>query len=125
MRKALTLQKVQKVFNEYIRLRDKDLPCISCQRYKIEQAGHFYSAGKYPALRFNESNVHGQCVYCNYHLHGNLIKYRIYLERRLGREKLDLLDSEATRKIKKFTQHELQAIHDLYKSKVKSMRDVL
>ena len=50
------LKDLQKVFNQYIRLRDADLPCISCQkptRKGNEDAGHFYPTTK-SALRFNE-----------------------------------------------------------------------
>ena len=34
MKKELTIQKVQEKCNEFIRLRDKDKPCISCGVYK-------------------------------------------------------------------------------------------
>ena len=122
---AKQVQKTQRKFNEYIRLRDKDKPCISCGRNKIEQAGHYYPAGKFSSVRFNEDNVHGQCIQCNYYQHGNLIKYRVYLERRIGRERLDLLDFEATRKIKKWSLTELNQIYELYKSKIKSERNQL
>lgn len=119
------VQKTQRKFNEYIRLRDREKPCISCGRHKIEQAGHYYPAGKFTSVRFNEDNVHGQCIQCNYYQHGNLIKYRVFLERRIGKERLDLLDSEATRKIKKWSMTELIQIHELYKSKIKSERHQL
>jgi hypothetical protein len=60
------LKKAQTVFNAYIRLRDKDNGCISCNTGSVEQASHFYSAGQFTALRFNENNVHGSCLRCNY-----------------------------------------------------------
>ena len=54
------LKDLQRVFNEFIRLRDVDLPCISCGRYHQGQyhAGHYRSVGACPELRFNEDNVH-------------------------------------------------------------------
>lgn len=119
------LQKTQSKFNEYIRLRDKDQVCISCGRSKIEHAGHYYPAGKYSSVRFNEDNVHGQCVSCNYFQHGNLIKYRVFLERRIGKDRLNLLDSEATRKIHKWSQTELIQIYEIYKAKIKDKRSKL
>lgn len=119
------LIKTQRKFNEYIRLRDQDKPCISCGRYKIEHAGHYYPAGKYSSVRFNEDNVHGQCLHCNYFQHGNLIKYRVFLERRIGKERLDLLDSEATRKIHKWSNNELIQIYEIYKVKIKNERGKL
>jgi hypothetical protein len=91
--------KAQNYFNAFIRDRDKDSFCISCQKSRVEQAGHFYSAGHHNHLRFNEDNVHGQCLRCNYYLCGNLNKYRINLQNKIGKErlaKLDLLASQKT-----------------------------
>ena len=44
------LKDLQRVFNEFIRLRDADLPCISCGRYHQGQwhAGHYRSVGGLP-----------------------------------------------------------------------------
>jgi hypothetical protein len=84
---------LQKVFNEYIRLRDAKEPCISCAKplpVKYD-AGHFYSVGSYPNLRFNEDNVHAQCVECNQHRHGNLLEYAPRLNDRIGFERASKL----------------------------------
>jgi len=78
-------------FNKFIRERDADKRCISCGG-KVQQAGHFYSGGHYPVLRFNEDNVHGQCIRCNYHLSGNLNRYRINLINKIGQERIKRLD---------------------------------
>lgn len=87
------LQDLQKVVNAYIRKRDEGKPCISCERILRGKydAGHFFSVGSYPNLRFNTDNIHGQCVYCNQHLHGNLIQYQMNLEKRIGKEAMDKL----------------------------------
>src|SRR5690349_25089753 len=55
------LGNLQKVFNKFIRERDKDLPCITCGTIaKVEYAaGHFYPT-TYQFLRFNEDNVNKQ-----------------------------------------------------------------
>ena len=48
-----------------IRLRDKHQPCISCGK-PLEgkyDAGHFFQQQNNRS-RFNEDNVHGQCVHC-------------------------------------------------------------
>lgn len=84
-------KKAQIKFNAWIRKRDQDKPCISCGA-RPEQAGHFYSAGHYDALRFNEDNTNGQCLRCNYYLSGNLNAYRINLAKRIGEERLVELD---------------------------------
>lgn len=84
-------KKAQILFNKFIRTRDSGLTCISCGA-SVQQAGHFYSAGKFNALRFNEDNVHGQCIKCNYYEHGNLIKYRAGLIKKIGIERVERLD---------------------------------
>ena len=78
-------------FNKFIRERDKDMPCISCGEYRELQAGHFYSGGHYPSLKFNEDNVHGQCKRCNYFLSGNLTEYEKNLRERIGDERVERL----------------------------------
>ena len=72
------------VFQKWVRLRDKDLPCISCGTFTSEifHAGHFYPATPYTGMIFDEQNTHRQCVHCNVYLHGNLINYRIGLIKR-------------------------------------------
>jgi hypothetical protein len=113
--------KTQKVFNQFIRLRDQDKGCVSCKSHKVDHASHYYSAGKYTALRFNESNVHGACISCNYFKHGNLIPYRVNLEKRLGKKTLELLDGVANRSTKKWSITELQLIEKEYKLKIKNI----
>ena len=78
--------------NKYIRLRDKEKGCVSCDIYSIEDASHFYSGGHYPELRFNEDNIHGSCAKCNRFLHGNLNEYRRRIDQRIGVEGLKMLD---------------------------------
>lgn len=99
MREALKSHKdyiklFQIVFNTFIRMRDKDLPCVSCGVYKCEEfhAGH-YIASTYQYLRFNENNVHKQCSKCNTHLRGNSIPYRIELIKRIGLEEVEYLEN--------------------------------
>jgi hypothetical protein len=88
--------KAQTAFNAWIRKRDEGQSCISCGTGSPNQAGHFYSAGHYSALRFNEDNCHFQCVRCNYFLSGNLNQYRINLEKKIGKDRLQALDDLAS-----------------------------
>jgi protein-arginine kinase activator protein McsA len=87
------LNELQKIFNTYIRERDKLKGCISCgAEFKSKfDAGHFFSVGAYPNLRFNLDNVHGQCVHCNQHKHGNISEYSIRLPERIGIKKFENL----------------------------------
>jgi hypothetical protein len=107
------LKKAQTVFNKWIRNRDKNKGCISCGT-QITEAGHYYSQGHHSALRFNEVNTNGQCTRCNCFLHGNLIKYREGLLKRYGQTKLDLLDSAARNRVKKWSRVELETIIKTY-----------
>ena len=96
-----SLPKLKKIaethFNRFIRERDMDDPCISCGSYSLKQAGHFYSGGNFPSLKFNEKNVHGQCVKCNYYLSGNLLEYRKNLINKIGIDEVEKLDFLAQR----------------------------
>lgn len=91
--------KAQKVFNAYIRKRDEGLPCISCGTGQPQHAGHYFSAGHNSKLRFDERNVGGQCLRCNYFLHGNQLGYRKGLIQRIGLKEVEQLESEASVKV--------------------------
>lgn len=88
------LRESQQAFNKYIRARDKDLPCISCQRHHQGQyhAGHYFTVGGNPELRFEELNVHKQCAPCNNHLSGNIAMYRKGLIEKIGVDKVEWLE---------------------------------
>ena len=85
--------KAQTVFNAWIRKRDAGKRCVSCSGYNISQASHYYSAGKHSNLRFHEDNVWGSCLKCNYFEHGNLIPYRAELIKRIGIDRVEVLDN--------------------------------
>jgi hypothetical protein len=108
-------EKAVKVFNAYIRNRDKDNGCISCPA-PVDHAGHYLSAGHHGHLRFNEMNVNGQCLRCNNFLHGNLINYRQGLVKKYGEQKVLILESMA-HGVKKWSRVELIAIIEHYKNR--------
>ena len=116
------MKKAQKVFNEFIRLRDKGLNCISCDKpCKKENAGHYFSSGGHKSVTFNEDNVHLQCEYCNTFLHGNLIAYQIAIEKRIGGERLLRLHELAHKEYKP-TREELRHLINFYKEKVAALK---
>lgn len=110
--------KVQKVFNSYIRERDKGKTCISCDRPLVGKfdAGHYHNANNHWSVRFDERNVWGQCVKCNRDLHGNLIKYRVGLISRIGVEEVDKLYAKSI-ETRKYAVYELKDLYEHYKSK--------
>lgn len=116
------LRQAQTVFNQYIRLRDKDLPCISCGRFHEGQyhAGHYLTVGARPELRFNENNLAKQCSACNLHLSGNLINYRINLIKRIGLEEVEKL--EGPHEPLKLTIEQIKDLIAEYKAKVKALK---
>lgn len=119
------ITKCQESVNEYIRLRDKDETCISCGKYKELQAGHFYSAGHNQCLRFNEDNIHGQCVQCNMHLNGNLLEYRKGLIRRYNEDFVTKLDETIIYYQSKGYKHDRIGIIETmykYRKKVKELK---
>jgi len=112
----------QVVFNKYIRLRDKDKPCVSCgcKLGSKFDAGHYFSSGGHKAVTFDENNVHGQCVTCNQHKHGNLLNYQIGIQQRIGADKLIELHAKA-HETRKYTRDELKEIIETYKEKIKTL----
>jgi hypothetical protein len=111
----------QKLFNQYIRMRDKDLPCISCDTTNDIQyhASHYKPAGGYSYLRFDENNVHKACVRCNSNLAGNLIPYRVALIVKVGMEEVERL--ELPNQHKRWSVEELQDIITTYRKKIKEL----
>ena len=115
-------KETQAAFNEYIRLRDIHLPCISCGRYHDGQyhAGHYRTVGAHPELRFEELNVHKQCSVCNNHKSGNIVEYRINLAKKIGLDKLEWL--EGNHEQKRYSVEELKAIKEKYKCLTKQIK---
>ena len=120
--RSFQLKKTQeRFFNPYIRLRDKNLACISCQRHHSGQyhAGHYLTVGGHPALRFNPDNCHKQCSHCNNHQSGRLVDYRIQLIKKIGLARVEIL--EGPHEAKRYTINDLKEIQRVYKLKSKEL----
>ena len=117
------LRDAQKVFNAYIRARDAEKPCISCgappsgnrNGGSTRDAGHYRTVGACSALRFDEANVHSQCVSCNQHKSGNIVEYRISLRQRIGDAELERL--EFTNPLRAWSIEEAKEIKREYQAK--------
>ncbi len=116
------LREAQQAFNEWVRLRDADLPCVSCGRHHDGQyhAGHWRSVGANPELRFEPLNVWKQCAPCNTHLSGNLVNYRISLLQLIGAEAVAWL--EGPHPARKYTVEEIKAIKADYRAKTRELK---
>ena len=116
------LKLTQQIFNKWINLRDKGLPCISCDKPITGRvnASHFWNANNHYNVRFNEDNVHSSCITCNQFLSGNLLEYRTRLISKIGIERFNILEAES-KKTRKFTKDELKEIINIYKKKIKDI----
>lgn len=98
------LKLAREEFNLFIRNRDRlegdRFYCPTCKKTKkIEvkdgksnyQACHCFPAGFYPELKFNENNVFGGCLACNYFKHGSSYTYNDWVRERIGEEEYQKL----------------------------------
>ena len=108
--------KAQKVFNAWIRERDKDLPCISCGKWHDKwDAGHYVPVKGGSFLRFNEWNVNKEGAYCNGFDEFHLIGYQKHLIMKIGSDAVNWLESNR-HTLKKWTRDELNSIITKYKT---------
>jgi hypothetical protein len=116
------MRETQVVFNEWIRLRDAALPCVSCGRHHEGQyhAGHYRTVGANPELRFEPLNVWKQCAPCNNHKSGDIVNYRIELVKRIGADKVDWL--EGPHEPKRYTIEEIKTIKADYRAKTRELK---
>ena len=119
------LKEAQSAFNAYIRIRDIELPCISCGRHHTGQyhAGHYRSVGSAPNLRFDENNCHKQCQPCNSHLSGNIVLYRKALLVKAGEQEVDRIESANAPG--KWTIEEIKSIRQIYLAKYRELKKAL
>lgn len=116
------IQLLQKVFNTYIRLRDKDNNCISCDtsmKNRKGDASHYYPT-TYQFLRFNEDNAHLGCVPCNQYKSGNLLEYAPRLEKKIGVDRMQWLHAHRHDRLEMSIPDLKEKIKE-YKKKIKEM----
>ncbi len=113
------VKKAQKVFNKYIRDRDSSggyFVCIACgNEHPVSKmnAGHYVPVKNSSLLRFNELNVHGECVTCNLFDQFHLVGYRKRLIDKIGLDAVSWLESQA-RVSNKWTRYEIEEIINMY-----------
>lgn len=95
------LKLTEKDVNKLVRLRDIDLPCISCGTTNdvVYACGHYLSKGAFNETRYNFKNMNKQCnKYCNSALSGNIEGnkttrgYKAGVLERFGKERLEWLE---------------------------------
>ena len=122
------VKEAQAAVNKYIRLRDRNKPCVSCGCESVSvfggykgaggwDAGHYRSRGSAGHLRFNLLNIHKQCVKCNRFNSGNAVDYRIELINRIGQDNVDKLERDNTPR--KFTIEYLERIKRVFNKRAR------
>lgn len=114
-------------FNPWVKERDKDLPCISCGKFKgIYHAGHYKTIGARKDIRFHPDNCHKQCADCNLAMEQSksleatiAAKYRENLIKKIGVERVEALEVV---KVHRYTVEELEKIKAEYSAKLKELR---
>lgn len=116
------LRETQQVFNQWVRLRDADLPCISCGRHHQGKydAGHYRTVASAPELRFEPLQVHKQCSPCNTHKSGDIVNYRINLLVRIGAENLAWV--EGPHEPQRYTIEQLKEMKAHYRALIRDMK---
>lgn len=124
------VRKLDRVFSEYIRLRDskpygyKYFKCISCgavKPYEQMDCGHFIGR-THMATRFDEKNSNGECKSCNRFSSDHIIYYQRNLVRKYGQEAVDMLIARG-RGTKKWTVWELEILITHYTDEIKRMKN--
>jgi len=123
-------KKLDRVFSEYIRLRDADdngyVWCITCGRPHYWSDGHQINCGHFiprgrKATRYDERNCHGQCVMCNKYKSGEWDVYEQRMIELYGKETVGELKLKS--KIGgSYDAYSLQLLIDEYRQKVKQLK---
>ena len=119
---ARLIQEARVPFQKWIRLRDANEPCISCEttKAKIWHGGHYFKAELYTGLVFNEINVNKQCEKCNTFGGGNESGYRLGLIKKYGEKAVKELEESANYlRSYKFTREEIKQIKSKYQKRLK------
>jgi hypothetical protein len=105
----------------YVRTRDEGKPCISCgSTGRKLQCGHFIPRA-YMIFRYDERNINGQCMHCNYTLEGNHDNYGKALAKLYGQEFVDYMEREK-HKHRKYNVNELLLLTDYFTRKTAELK---
>jgi len=113
--------------NAYVRYRDRNEICISCDKpLAFEEkydAGHWKTQGAHKWIAYDEMNVNGQCVRCNQHMSGNEAAQRPRLVAKWGLANVERLEQSGKNLGEKsYTRDELLEIEKYYKEKLSALQ---
>lgn len=126
------IAEAQQAFNELVRFEDADKPCISCGTTNpiqrgitggVWDAGHYWSRGHAPHLRFDRRNVHKQCKGCNRPGGCTRAQFAKGMEARIGAADLAELDAAAKDATPvKWTKDELREMRDGWRKRLSELK---
>jgi hypothetical protein len=107
---------LQQLVNRFVRNRDGSY-CISCDKpiKGKTDAGHLFSVGNYPSVRFDIRNINSQCISCNQFNGGSILEYRENLIKKIGQEQFNELDKLAHQN-RIFDIEEIKEMIEVYKN---------
>ena len=118
--------KLDKVFSQFIRLRDADnngfCRCISCgckERWQDVDCGHFVNR-HHMATRYDERNCNAQCRKCNRFTSGNIEGYKRGMIRKYGIEIIEELEDKK-HEIHKMSKADYEIAIEYYRGKVNEL----
>lgn len=123
----MTKDTLDKVFSEFIRIRDSNkdglISCVSCGKivpWKESDNGHYINR-KHNSTRYDEKNCNAQCRSCNRFDEGNIQGYRKGLIQKYGEYAVKILEMKKFNTCK-MGQLEIDILGKEYKQKVKALK---
>lgn len=117
-------KRAEAAVNLYVRLRDRNLGCCSCDKPATWggqwHASHLRSVGAAPGLRYNLWNIAKSCSQCNNHLSGNISEYLPRAIERMGQKRVDWL--YAQNKPVKRTREYLERLRAIFAKKARRLK---
>jgi len=114
----------KKACHDYIRARDSGQGCICCGKPlgNNYHAGHFLESGNNPQIRYDEDNIHGQRLDCNFFKGGDSGDYQENLIKKIGLDRVNELKNLKGGTMKR-TADDYLAIEKYYKDKLKALNE--
>ncbi len=113
--------------SRYVRYKASDqygmAECVTCgvrQSWKIMHAGHFIPQAQGNAVKFDERNIHCQCLRCNVHLGSNGPMYYKFMRDWYGQETIDELIRLSNTTVKYYVS-DLEEIEQEFKSRLNDL----
>ncbi len=90
----IKIKPLDKLFSQYIRLRDK--VCQRCGSSNGLQTSHFWGRVR-KSVRYDEENACLLCFGCHHYFHANPAEHTAWFQKHLGERAFELLQVRATR----------------------------